>query len=55
MEQDFAEVQALLDSHPEVPRDGFTLTHYLAAASWVASRGFGVDDVHGKRTQAACV
>jgi hypothetical protein len=45
--EDFAAVGELLDQHPDVPREGFTLKNYMAAASWLASRGFGVDDVHG--------
>ena len=50
--EDFAAVRALLAAHagriPERALRGFTLVNYMAAASWVASRGFGVDDVHGE-------
>lgn len=47
LEEDFALIQGILDANPEIPRDGFTLDNYRAAASLVASRAFGVDDVHG--------
>lgn len=43
-------IEELLDAHPDIPRDGFTLANYTAAASWVASRSFGVDDLHGVKT-----
>ncbi len=43
-------IEELLDAHPDIPRDGFTLANYMAAASWVASRSFGVDDLHGVKT-----
>jgi hypothetical protein len=45
--EDFAVMTELLDQQPDIPRKGFTLANYMAAASWLASRGFGVDDVHG--------
>ena len=45
--EDCAAMGELLDQHPDIPRKGFTLANYMAAASWLASRGFGVDDVHG--------
>jgi hypothetical protein len=45
--EDFRAIQALLEQHPQISRKGFTLPNYMAAASWLSSRGFGVDDVHG--------
>lgn len=50
LSEDFAAMTELLDRHPGIPRMGFTLSNYMAAASWLASRGFGVDDVHGIAT-----
>ncbi len=40
-------MQELLEKHPEVPKEGFTMENYMVAASWIASRGVGVDDRHG--------
>lgn len=52
--EDFAVIEALLARHPHVPRAGFTLQNYTEAASWVASRAFGVDSVHGDRRSLHC-
>lgn len=47
LEEDFQLIQEVLRANPSVPTSGFTLDNYKAAASLVASRAFGVDDVHG--------
>jgi SET domain-containing protein 6 len=49
MREDFEEVVLpLVAQYPErLPPAAFTLDRFMAAASWVASRAFGVDSHHG--------
>jgi hypothetical protein len=49
MEEDYVEhILPALQRHPDWFRAGaMTLDLFLAAASWVSSRAFFVDDTHG--------
>ena len=47
-------VLPLLEQYPEsLNKAHFTFETFQIAASWVASRAFGVDKWHGKHTQSA--
>ena len=48
-EEDFQEhVLPLIEQHPGILKaEVFTLHNFRRAASWVASRAFGVDSHHG--------
>ncbi len=55
--EDFhAHVPPLCAAHPgRLPARRMTLEAFRAAASWVASRAFGVDSYHGARSSLGCV
>lgn len=58
LQDDFQEVVApMLTRHPEVFKHsvaGMTFPAMLVASSWVSSRAFHVDDLHGGRSPPSC-
>lgn len=56
MAEDFeTHVLPLLERYPgRLRREGITLENFHVAASYVASRAFGIDDYHGESTINFC-